>query len=263
MKPLKVFIDSFNFLLIDLEQFQDHYEPLLQMSRQYRHLLALKQAGHAHDISGACGMQSGELAVPCHACPQPRKNLLQDWESAPLNTQQVFPPQCTPLHRWLFALFLGIDANFQMCCHNKSSEQADPSLSKGWAYFVEKSEFKTLLAEHTGQIQEKSSCASHNAVNPTDSKNVHGLAATSISAVVCARHNFKWPSTVGDLQKGEKYVNMDYMHWYLMPPIGPFLLQKLKEAIPQWDQHASDLVDFEEAIPTESLMVWRQMVEEW
>lgn len=40
-------------------------------------------------------------------------------------------------------------------------------------------------------------------------------------------------------------------------------MQKLKEAIPQRDQHVLDLGDFEEAIPTESLTSWRQMVEEW
>lgn len=60
------------------------------------------------------------------------------------------------MYRWLFALFLGIDANFRMCRRNKSSEEADPSLSKGWAYFVEESGFKRLLAEHAGQTQEVS-----------------------------------------------------------------------------------------------------------
>ncbi|KAG2339219.1 hypothetical protein BDR05DRAFT_1003487 [Suillus weaverae] len=52
-------------------------------------------------------------------------------------------------------------------------------------------------------------------------------------------------------------------NWCKVCNFGPFLLQKLKEAIPQWDRHASDLVDFEEAIPTKSLTVWCQMVEEW
>ncbi|KAG2145188.1 hypothetical protein DEU56DRAFT_934571 [Suillus clintonianus] len=331
---------------------KDRYEALLGMSRQYRHLLALKRAGRAHNVRGVLGTKPGELAVPCPACPQPGRNLPPGWESAP------------PNDRWLFALFLGIDANFRMCHCNKSSEEADPSLSTGWAYFVEESSFKGLLAEHAGQTQEKSSCASHNAVNLADSKNVHGLAATGIGAVVCARHNFKRPSAVGDLQKGENDLavfNISYnivcqwskhlwtcmsrypstLHFspgsktitFLIPkfhlpahipacqttfsfnlikgmartdgealerawsninPVatstcemgpgsrwdtlddhfsdwnwrkvcnfGPFLLQKLKEAIPQRNQHVLDLGDFEEAIPTESLASWHQMVEEW
>ena|SRR5882757_3265142 len=45
--------------------------------------------------------------------------------------------------------------------------------------------------------------------------------------------------------------------------IGVFLLRKLKEAIPQHDQHISDLADFEEAIPAESLTTWHVMVKGW
>lgn len=44
---------------------------------------------------------------------------------------------------------------------------------------------------------------------------------------------------------------------------GVFLLQKLKDAIPQCDQHILDLVDFEGAIPAESLTTWRVMVKDW
>ncbi|KAG2140887.1 uncharacterized protein EDB93DRAFT_1241820 [Suillus bovinus] len=307
------------------------------------------------DNTGTNPPKPGELAVPCPACPQPGRNLLPGWDSAP------------PNDRWLFALFPGIDANFRMCCRNKSSEEADPSLSTGWAYFIEELSFKGLLAEHAGQTQEKSSCASHNAVNFADSKNMRGLAATGIGTTSSR------PSAVRDLQKGEKYVNMDFLffstlthssdlavfnisydivcqwskhlwtcmsrypstlhfspgskmitflthipacqttfsfnlikgmartdgeaperawsninpvatstremgpgsrrdtlddhfsdwNWCKVSNFGPFLLQKLKEAIPQQDQHVLDLRDFEEAIPTESLTSWHQMVEEW
>ena len=33
--------------------------------------------------------------------------------------------------------------------------------------------------------------------------NNHGLAATGVGTVDCARHNMKLPNAVGDLQKGE------------------------------------------------------------
>ncbi|KAJ6572922.1 hypothetical protein B0H10DRAFT_1755107, partial [Mycena sp. CBHHK59/15] len=36
-------------------------------------------------------------------------------------------------------------------------------------------------------------------------------ASSGIGAVDCARHNMKRPLAVGDLQLGERYVNMDYM----------------------------------------------------
>ncbi|KIK37228.1 hypothetical protein CY34DRAFT_67334, partial [Suillus luteus UH-Slu-Lm8-n1] len=38
-----------------------------------------------------------------------------------------------------------------------------------------------------------------------------GLAATGLGTVDCARHNMKCPNAVGDLQKGERYINMNYL----------------------------------------------------
>ncbi|OAX31404.1 hypothetical protein K503DRAFT_703761 [Rhizopogon vinicolor AM-OR11-026] len=94
---------------------KDRYEPLLHMSRQYHHLIALKQAGRAHDITRTLSMKPGELAVVFPACLQPGMNLPVDWTDAPADK------------RWLYGLFLGIDANFRMCRCNKSSEDVDPS----------------------------------------------------------------------------------------------------------------------------------------
>lgn len=37
-----------------------------------------------------------------------------------------------------------------------------------------------------------------------DTKSARGLAATGVGTVDCARHEFKLPTGVGDLQKGEK-----------------------------------------------------------
>ncbi|KAG1884133.1 hypothetical protein F4604DRAFT_1677272 [Suillus subluteus] len=232
--------------------------------------------------------------------------------------------------RWLYGLFLAIDANFCLCRRNKSSEEVNPSLSKGWGCFVEETGFKYVLDAHAGQVQDKSSCASHNTVNLADTKNSRGLATTGIGAIVCAHHNLTRPSSVGDLQRGERYVNMDYLffstlrhssdvlilnisydiacqwrmartdgeaiehrwsnmnpvatstremgpgsrhdilddhfgdwNWHKVSNLGPSLLKKLKEVIPEHNQHAVDLRDFEEAIPSSSLSSWQKMVEEW
>jgi hypothetical protein len=43
-------------------------------------------------------------------------------------------------------------------------------------------------------------------VNLAETKTARGLAATGAGTVDCSRHNFKRPSGVGDLQRGEKYV---------------------------------------------------------
>ncbi|KAG1772883.1 hypothetical protein EV702DRAFT_1048489 [Suillus placidus] len=116
------------------------------------------------------------------------------------------------LHQsWLYGLFLAIDANFWLKRKVVSKDSVDPSLSNGWGYFVKESVYKGFLNDNLNVNQEKSNCSSHNAVNMADTKSNHGLVATGLGTIDCARHNMKLPTAVGDLQKGEKYINMDYL----------------------------------------------------
>ncbi|KAF9231029.1 hypothetical protein BU15DRAFT_90993 [Melanogaster broomeanus] len=201
---------------------KDRYEALLRMGRQYRHLLALKRAGRGHDPEGVLATKEGELAVICPACPHPGKNL----------------PQTGTIDSWLYALFLAVDANFRLCRRDKSSEKADPSFNEGWAYFVEQSCFQKTLEMFSGKTQEKSTCVSHNAVNLADTRNCRGLAVTGVGAVDCARHNFKRPGAVGDLQKGERYVNMDYFFFSSMQHASNLITLNISYDITcQWSKH--------------------------
>ncbi|KAG2105070.1 uncharacterized protein F5147DRAFT_746489 [Suillus discolor] len=177
----------------------DRYDGFMRMVREWWHLTMLKRFGCGHDPSSVDGTSQGKCVVLCPACPQPGKNLPDGWQTA------------MKAKWWLYAVFLAIDANFRLKRRNVSSDQTDPSLSKGWAYFVEEKDYKAFLAEHLADAQEKSTCSSHNAVNMADTKQSQGLAATGVGTVDCARHNFKQPNGVGDLQKGEKYINMDYL----------------------------------------------------
>ncbi|KAG1852112.1 hypothetical protein DFJ58DRAFT_885682 [Suillus subalutaceus] len=167
---------------------KDRYDSLLRMIKQWR-----------HDPAGINATEQGSCAVVCPACPHPGKNLPEDWKAALLDKW------------WLYAQFLAIDVNFRLARKNVSSDRIDPGLSRGWAYFVEETGFKGFLTNVGMVPQEKSTCASHNAVNLAEMKNLRGLAATGAGTVDCSRHNFKWPCGVGDLQKGEKYINMDYL----------------------------------------------------
>jgi hypothetical protein len=62
-------------------------------------------------------------------------------------------------HRWLYALMLGADANFQMVRKKVSSEEMDPSLSPGFLYFCEVTKYNKHLA--TGVEVEE---VSHNSI---------------------------------------------------------------------------------------------------
>ncbi|KAF8958754.1 hypothetical protein BDZ97DRAFT_1668023 [Flammula alnicola] len=176
----------------------DRYRAFMRMVRQYRNIKMLKRSGRGHESSGAAGTRQRECAVLCPACPHPGVNLESDWRDAP------------PEKRFLYTLFLGMDANFRLKRKMVSNNASDPSLSNGWAYFVHESEFKEFLNTFgTLVIQEPSTCSNHNAVNKERGKD--GLAASGAGTVDCTRHDMKRPSSVGDLQKGERYVNMDYL----------------------------------------------------
>ncbi|KAG1788040.1 uncharacterized protein HD556DRAFT_1434199 [Suillus plorans] len=202
---------------------KDRYDALLRMIREWRNITLLKRFGRGHDPAGTGATEQGSCAVLCPACPQPGKNLPENWESAPPET------------RWLYALFLAIDANFRLARKNVSSDQMDPGLNRGWAYFVEERQYKTFLTDVGRCPQEKSTCASHNAVNLAETKNSRGLAATGAGTVDCSRHNFKRPCGVGDLQKGEKYVNMDYLFFSTMQYTGDIAVLNISYDIAcQW-----------------------------
>lgn len=57
---------------------------------------------------------------------------------------------------WIYALFVAIDANFRLKRKIVSNNITDPSLSRGWAYFVEEAGYKEFLAGKIDVAQEVS-----------------------------------------------------------------------------------------------------------
>ncbi|KIJ12364.1 hypothetical protein PAXINDRAFT_163929 [Paxillus involutus ATCC 200175] len=193
---------------------KNRYKAFLRMSREWHHLKMVKCAG-----------RSTEAYIFYTACPQPDINLPDDFRQAPLQ-------QC-----WLYGLFVAVDANFRLKRKKVSKDAVDPSLSKGWAYFVEESDYKAFLNRHIDVVQEKSTCSSHNAVNMADTKSNKGLSATGVGTVDCARHNMKLPSGVGDLQKGERYMNMDYLFFSTLRHNSVDVLNVSYDIACQWNKH--------------------------
>ncbi|KAJ7646891.1 hypothetical protein FB45DRAFT_1019176 [Roridomyces roridus] len=177
---------------------RDRYDEFLRMARQWRHMQMLKRGGRGHAGSGVDGTKPGELALLCPACPQPEKNLPSDYKNAPSHK------------RFLYALFLALDANFRMRRKKVSSEEKDPSLGDGWSFFGAIAPYYKYLADNWSQKQERSTCVAHDAVDKPDRES-RGTASSGIATVDCARHNMKRPNAVGDLQLGERYINMDYI----------------------------------------------------
>lgn len=112
------------------------------------------------------------------------------------------------IFRWLYRLFVGIDANFRAKRKNVSSYDNDPALNNGIAYFVEDTHYKNFLKQFGDQIQEESStCNNHEALAKAGTKNMRGWATTGIVTIECTRHDMKRPCSVGDLQKGERFAS--------------------------------------------------------
>ena len=112
-------------------------------------------------------------------------------------------------NRYLHALFLALDANFQLKHKNVSSNEADPGLSKGWAYIIEETKYKVHLelhlpAEDRLNFFQKSTCSHHDVVNLADSKPNNGYTASGGGMVDCSHYDMKQPNSFDDLQKGER-----------------------------------------------------------
>ncbi|KAK0462322.1 uncharacterized protein EV420DRAFT_1734532 [Desarmillaria tabescens] len=177
----------------------DRYDTFLWIMCEWHHLCSLKRFSRGHEPGGIAETRPGELVLCCPACPHPHVNLPRGWNE---NLGK----------HWLYRLFLAVDANFQLCCLNVSNEDNDPSLNRGYGYFVKENSF-WLFLEMYGKIilaEEKSTCNNHDAVKLANSHGGQEVAATGVGAVVCGRHDMKCPLSVGDLQKGERYINMDY-----------------------------------------------------
>ncbi|KAJ7145055.1 hypothetical protein C8R43DRAFT_953505 [Mycena crocata] len=146
------------------------------MAREWRHLQMLKRTGRGHDVTGVAGTKAGQCALLCPACPQPGKNLPPDWKKAA----------------------------------KEKSEEKDPSLGDGWSFYGSIAPYYSYLAKNWKTKQDRSTCVAHDAVDKPDRES-RRTASSGIATVDCARHNMKRPNSVGDLQLGERYINMDYL----------------------------------------------------
>ncbi|KAJ7213821.1 hypothetical protein B0H12DRAFT_1242227 [Mycena haematopus] len=140
---------------------KDRYHEFLRMTRQWRNVQMLKRAGRGHD-----------------PCPHPGINLPQGWEQAPEDK------------RFLYALFVGIDANFRLKRKDVSSEEKDPGLGDGWAFSA------GSMSNATCQAKLGHKAGAHDAVDKPD-REARGTASSGIGTVDCARHNMKRPNAVG------------------------------------------------------------------
>ncbi|KAJ3764973.1 hypothetical protein FB446DRAFT_655900, partial [Lentinula raphanica] len=176
----------------------DRYRSFSRMMKEWRHLKMAKRSGRGNDaVRSLAETKSGEMGIKCPACPRPDVNLPENWQEAP------------PKKRYLYWIFFAIDACFRLKRRLVSSEARDPDLDVGGSYFTEDGVFREYLREVTDQ-QEMSTCTGLSALDHANTKHSRGYATTGVGIGVCARHEFIQLNGAVDLQKGERYANMDY-----------------------------------------------------
>ncbi|KAI0037647.1 hypothetical protein FA95DRAFT_1506726, partial [Auriscalpium vulgare] len=204
----------------------DRLPAWMVMIREWRHITIMKRGGRGHDETGVAGTADGELAVQCPACPLPGINLPEDWEAAPRN------------RAWLYRPIVAMDANFRMKNRMRSSKTKDPGLHTGKAYFVADEKYDEHVAAHIDQ-DEMSGCSRFAALTAANLKCTKGLRVTGVGGIFDARHEFWLANGLGDLQKGERYCNMDYMFFNAISRLNtPSLLVSYDIAC-QWHKNLS------------------------
>ncbi|KIM73395.1 hypothetical protein PILCRDRAFT_81152, partial [Piloderma croceum F 1598] len=79
-----------------------------------------------------------------------------------------------------------------------------------------------------------STCVNHHAMKDANKTRSGNLASSGIGTIDCIRHNFKRPNSVGDLQKGEKYINMNYLFFSSMSHSDFVSLTMSYDIVCQW-----------------------------
>ncbi|KAL1751670.1 hypothetical protein FB107DRAFT_221498 [Schizophyllum commune] len=178
----------------------DVYKAFGCMSRQWGFLQRMKRAGRAHDDKGIDGTAEGEAAVRCWACPRDGINMPPGWRDTPQDK------------RFVHTLFLSNDANFRMKNRLRRNARPDGPLGPGFGCIVEPARYRDYLATCTSEA-DVSTCISFAALLEKNTKMTTGCRVSGAGATSCSRHECIRPTGFGDLQKGERYANMDYIFW--------------------------------------------------
>ncbi|PPQ97677.1 LOW QUALITY PROTEIN: hypothetical protein CVT26_001860, partial [Gymnopilus dilepis] len=150
---------------------RSRYKSLFRIIMQWRHLKLLRWGGRAHDPAGVTATLR-LLAIRCPSCPYPGINLPDEWEEAP------------PSSRYLYMMFILMDANFRLQNQMVSSYSQDPGLGTGWAYVVEREPYEKYVLSQVND-QEISLCVGFQALTQANTKFSQGLRYTGVGGVFC------------------------------------------------------------------------------
>ncbi|KAJ7184054.1 hypothetical protein C8R46DRAFT_883697 [Mycena filopes] len=205
---------------------QDRYRAFSRMARQWAFIQRVRRAGRAHDAAMLDATTLGELMVICWVCPYDGRNLPPDWRDVDVK------------YRFLYMLILALDINFKLKNRIRANERHDPSLGPGWGAFVEPMAYKEHLRNYVGET-DISTCIAFAALLQKDTCLTTGLRTSGVGGCVCAHHECVRPNGLGDLQKGERYANMDYIVMSCLAGFALMMLTISYDIACQWKKNLS------------------------
>ncbi|KAJ7832602.1 hypothetical protein B0H13DRAFT_1914961 [Mycena leptocephala] len=134
---------------------------------------------------------------------------------------------------------LAVDANFRLKNRKRKNEIDDPSLGPGWGYWVEPQQYRKHLKKYVNE-KDTSTCIAFAALLQKDTRLTTGLRVSGVGGCVCARHECMRPNGLGDLQKGERYANMDYIVMAALAGFSLMLLTISYDIACQWKVHLAE-----------------------
>ncbi|KAF8878036.1 hypothetical protein CPB84DRAFT_1852501 [Gymnopilus junonius] len=115
-------------------EISDLYPQFRVVTQIWTILAMTKCLGQAHGIDAVLPhCPPGNLIVYCPVCPEPRFNMLPNWEHTP------------PRFRHLIQLQLTLDGNFHLNRYIKNTDPHDASLFRGRAYFPEDGSYQDYV----------------------------------------------------------------------------------------------------------------------
>ncbi|KAJ7687974.1 hypothetical protein B0H16DRAFT_1753198 [Mycena metata] len=174
------------------------YKEFGYMARQYNFELCAKRTGCGRTENGVTKAKPGAFTVPCWPCPHDNRNLPEGWRDVDSK------------YKFLYMLLLAMDANFRLKNRLRANEHDDPALRAGNGYFVEDTGYKKHLRNYVAE-KDASTCIAFAALLQKETRMTSGLRCSGVGGCVCARHGVIRSQGLGDLQKGERYANMDYI----------------------------------------------------
>ncbi|OCH89243.1 hypothetical protein OBBRIDRAFT_804820 [Obba rivulosa] len=171
---------------------QDHYRELLRAMQEFIWIWAMKRAGQepARRMTPRC------LGILCPTCPQPGINM----------DPQGMPRPAHLRTRYLDALYHTVDGNFHQNQHEKPLDPDDFALLEGAGYFADMQDLATFQKQLGPLEKEPSTCHKFGAMEYGG----YGGRVSGTVGLSCARHMFVLPGGGVDLQKGERFANVDF-----------------------------------------------------